>query len=586
MFGNPKYPPGFQHFDYVNTNAPQGGTLALSVMVSNSSFDKFNPYSLKGRPAPGVTDLVFETLTVLSLDEPNTQYGLLAKSIELATDNRSVRFVLHPQIRFSDGQKLTALDVLNAFKVLTSKKASPRFRTYFAEISTVKVIDELTVEFQFTRPGRDLAFVAGSLPVFSPKWGSLKGIPSFEQLSFEPPIGTGPYVLDRYRQGDHVTYRKNPDYWAKDVPVRKGMFNFDKVVYKLYKDRDTQVAGIRAREYNFFAETQMRYWCCQYIGKHFDSGEIAKEVVPHANPPSMNGWVMNLRREKFQDVRVRKALVYLLDFEWINDKIFDSEFKRVTSYFTGTPLAAEGLPDKAELALLEPWRQLLEPAVFGPVFELPKTKGPETYRDNLREATRLLREAGWTYKNGKLLNQKGEPFVIEIAGTRNQSPFMDPIYRNLTKAGIVVEKSLSDAATQRKRMSEFDYDISSVALRDARNPGPELWRNFNGADANRKGSENLTGVNSPAIDDLLQKLLNAESFTEQQVAAKALDRVLIHGHYFWPWRYLTNHYLIHNRNLTRPAQLPTHYGANEWVISTWWWQENDSQTTRLNTAAR
>jgi microcin C transport system substrate-binding protein len=163
---------------------------------------------------------------------------------------------------------------------------------------------------------------------------------------------------------------------------------------------------------------------------------------------------------------------------------------------------------------------------------------------------------------------------------------MDPIYRNLSKAGIVVEKSLSDAATQRKRMSEFDFDISSVALRDARNPGPELWRNFNGVDASRKGSENLTGVNSPAIDDLLHKLLNAESFTEQQVAAKALDRVLIHGHYFWPWRYLTNHYLIHNRNLTRPAQLPTHYGANEWVISTWWWQENDSQTTQLNTAAR
>jgi peptide/nickel transport system substrate-binding protein/microcin C transport system substrate-binding protein len=519
---------------------------------------------------------MFETLTVLSLDEVNTQYGLLAEKILLAPDFSSVTFKIRPQARFSNGDQVTAQDVKYSFDTLTSKKSSPRFRAYFSEIQQAVVVDERTIKFSFKRKGRDLSFVVGSLPVFSSKWGKLadgKTVP-FDALRFEPPIATGPYVIEKANNGDDIVYRRNSNYWAQGLPVRRGMFNFERIVYKLYKDRDTQVAAIRAREYNFFAETQMRYWCCQYIGKHFDSGELIKEVVPHKNPPSMNGWVLNLRREKFQDPRVRQALIYTLDFDWINQKIFDDEFKRVESYFTGTPLAAKGLPTPDELKILEPFRHQLDPAVFGPAFIPPTTRPPHSLRSNLKKSIQLFAEAGWHNKDGILRNSKGEPFVIEIAGSRTQSPFMDPIYSNLSKVGVVVRKSIMDAATTRKRMNTFDYDFASIALRDARMPAAELWRNFNSQDAIRNGSENIAGLQSPVVDSLIQKLMDADTEHEQKIIGRALDRVLMHGHYIIPWRYLTNHYLIYNKRLKRPQTLPVYYGANEWAISTWWDGEN------------
>jgi peptide/nickel transport system substrate-binding protein/microcin C transport system substrate-binding protein len=572
QFGEPKYPPDFRHFDYVNPAAPRGGTLALSNTSQSSSFDKLNPFSLKGRIAPGVLEMMFETLTVYSLDEPNTQYGLLAEDIDVAPDFGAVTFRLHPAARFSNGDPVTAADVKYSFDTLTGRKASPRFRAYFSEIARLTVIDPRTVRFQFKRKGRDLSFVAGSLPVFSPKWGKEvrgKSVP-FDELRLQAPIATGPYRLEKALDGRDVSYRYNPDYWARDLPVRRGMFNFDRVVYKLYKDRDTQVNAMRSGDYDFYSETQMRYWCCQYIGSRFDSGELVKEKLPHANPPAMNGYAVNLRRERFKDPRVRQALNYAMDFEWVNQKIFANEFNRVTSYFTGTPLAATGTPSAAELRLLEPYRAQLDPAVFGPVITQPSTLPPHSLRNNLMVALKLLGEAGWHNRDGVLRNAAGEPFVIEISGSRGQSPFMDPYYRALSKLGIVVRKKLADAATSRSRMNEYDYDFATVALREARMPGAELWRNFNSADAAKPGKENVIGVQSPVVDDLIRKLLDADSREELEVTARALDRVLLHGHYILPWRYLTNHYLIHHRRLQRPAKLPLYYGAQEWVIATWW----------------
>ena len=520
----------------------------------------------------------------IQIDELNTQYGLLAQDIELAADERSVTFRLHPQARFSNGDPVTAADVKHSFDTLTSRKASPRFKAYFSEIHGVSILDRLTVRFDFKRAGRDLSFVAGSLPVLSPKWGAdgQGGRVDFDKLRLERPVASGPYLVDRADEGANVSYRRNPRYWADGLPVRRGSFNFDHVDYKLYKDRDTQVAALRAREYNFFAEVQMRYWCCQYIGKHFDSGELVKEVLPHHNPPSMNGWVVNLRRERFQDRRVRQALNHLLDFEWINGKIFDNEFKRVQSYFTGTPLAATGLPGPAELALLEPYRGQIPDEAFGPMFEQPVNPRPSDFRRNLAKALDLFKQAGWTYRDGALRDARGEPFVIEVTGSRAQSPFTDPIYRNLSLAGIVVNKKLADAATTRRRMNQFDYDYASVSLREARSPAAELWRNFNSKDADTPGSENVAGVKSPAVDALIRKMMDAGSQAELEVAAKALDRVLTHSHYFIPWRYLTKHYLVHNKALQRPKTLPTYYGATEWATQYWW---SAPQQAGIDTAA-
>jgi microcin C transport system substrate-binding protein len=586
QFGAPKYPAGFTHFGYVNPRAPRGGTLTLSITSQNSSFDKFNPFTLKGKPAPGLTELLFETLTIYSLDEPNTQYGLLADDIQVAPDFGAVTFHLNPRARFSNGDPVTARDVKYSFSVLTSRKASPRFKSYFSEVSEVTVVDPLTVRFRFKRKGRDLSFIAGSLPVFSPRWGQTAGggKVDFDQLRLEAPVASGPYLIEKASSGQDVTYRRNPTYWGDDIPVRKGTYNFERVIYKLYKDADTQVAALRAGDFDFFSESRMRYWCCQYIGKRFDSQELVKEIVPHSNPPSMNGWVVNLRRERFRDPRVREALDYALDFEWINQKIFDSEFKRIDSYFANTSLAARGLPRPAELALLEPYRAELDPAVFGPMVVEPSTKPPGSIRQNLTRALELLAAAGWQNKDGVLRNSQGEPFVMEVSGARAQNPYMDPIYLNLTKLGVVLTKRLTDTVAGRKRMNEFDYDYVSVSLREARMPGAELWRTFNRRDADVPGSENIAGVKSRAVDELIGKLLDAGSQEELEVAAHALDRVLMHAHYYIPWRYLTKHYLIYNRRLKRPSTLPIYYGANEWMIATWWDGSVPPSASRSGTA--
>ncbi|ACE82759.1 extracellular solute-binding protein [Cellvibrio japonicus] len=586
FFGEPKYPAHFSHFDYVNPDAPKGGSLVLSLVTLNSSFDKFNPYSLRGVPAPGLVELVFETLTVNGLDELNTQYGLLADDIEVAPDFGSTVFRLHPKARFSNGDPVTARDVEYSFRVMTSKAVSPRYSAYFSEIDDVEVIDERHIRFVYKRKGRDLSFIAGSLPVFSSKWGQgQEENIDFADLRFEKPVATGPYIIELARSGRDIIYTRNPDYWGRDIPVQRGSFNFDRIVYKLYKDRDTQVAALRAGDYDFLSENQMRYWCCQYIGKRFDTGEIQKRRFLHANPPAMNGWVVNTRKERFQDIRVRKALNYALDFEWINDKIFDGEFSRIDSYFSNTRLAATGYPSEQELAVLEPWRDQLPPEVFGPMFVQPTTVPPLRLRDNLDIALQLLAEAGWHYRDGVLQNDKGEPFVIEVAGSRRQSPFTDPIYRNLAKIGIQVRNNLADAATLRARLRNFDFDYTSVSLREARMPGDELWRVFNSAAADRPGSENLAGVKSPVVDALIKQLLNAESQQELETLARALDRVLIHNHYFIPWRYLKNHYVMFNQRLQYPDTLPLYYAATDWAVRTWWDGDADKDTFAFSSTA-
>jgi microcin C transport system substrate-binding protein len=572
QFGEPKYPADFRHFDYANPNAPKGGVLNLSNTGANSSFDKFNPFTLRGRAAPGLLELMFETLTVYSLDERNTQYGLLADDIQVADDFTWVEFRIHPQARFNNGDRVTAEDVKYSFDTLTSAGVSPNFAAYFAEIREARVLDAERIRFSFTRPGRELPFIAGSLPVFSPKWGLQQDgtrIP-FDQLRMEPPIASGPYLISKAVGGRDVVYRRRPEYWGNDIPVRRGTLNFGEVSYKLYKDRDTQVSALRAGDYDFFHEFQMRYWCCQYIGKRFDSGELVKIAVPHKNPPAMVGHAVNLRKPQFQDVRVRKALLYALDFEWINQKIFDNYFSRVDSYFANTPLAARGLPSEQELAILEPYRDQLDPAVFGPAVELPKTTPPGSLRKNLVTALELFAEAGWHNRDGVLRNEKGEPFIFEVAAGRGDNMLLDPYYLNLSKLGIQVRRSFSDPATLYSMVKNFDYDFTPFGLRESRMPGAEIWRTFNSADADVPGAGNIIGVKSPVIDALTQKLLDASSQEEQIHTARALDRVLMHGYYVQPWRYLTDHHLIHHKRLRHPPTLPLYYGANEWVIGYWW----------------
>lgn len=570
QFGPPKYPANFQHFDYVRPDAPKGGTLNLSTISVNSSFDKFNPFSLKGRPAPGLNELVFETLAVHSLDELNVQYGLLAEDIQVAPDFSSATFRLHVKARFSNGDPVTAADVKYAFTTLVSPKASPRFKSYFIDIAQVVVVDARSVRFEFKRKGRDLPFIAGSLPVFSPKWGVKPdgSKVSFDKLQRERPIASGPYQVDQSPSGQNIIYTRNPHYWGKDIPVRRGSFNFDKVVYKLYKDMDTQVAAMRAGDFDFLSETKMRYWCCQFIGKRFDEGELLKKLFPHKNPRPMNGYIFNLRRPAFQDIRVRQALNYAYDWEWLNKMIFDGNFERQYSYFGNTPLAARGLPSAEEVALLEPFRSELDPAVFGPMFEQPSTKPPGSYRGNLRKAAQLFAAAGWRNRgDGVLRNDRGEPLVLNVSGT---PALLDAFYLNIRKLGVHVIPRNNDPSIDRENLRNFNFDFTSIALREARSPGPELLRAFRSADADVKGSENLLGLKSKVVDFLIDRILNAQSERELTTATHAFDRVMIHHAYVLPWRYLKNHYFMFHKRLMHPAKLPQYYGAYEWVLGQWW----------------
>lgn len=577
LFGEPKYPADFAAFDYVNPEAPKGGSIAFSLVSLNSNFDKFNPFSMKGVAAPGLQELVFETLTINSMDELNTQYGLLADDIQLNDEQTAVTFRLNPDAAFSNGDKVTVEDVVHSFEMLTGAEASPRYRAYFSEVRAVRIVDTRHVRFEFDRKGRDISFIAGSLPVFSKAWGrSADGTPKrFAQLLLDVPVASGPYVVDSWQPGRGISYRRNPNYWGNAHPARKGMFNFDTVSYRVYKDKDSQVAALRAGEFDFHSESAMRFWCCQFIGKRFDSGELVKHRFAHENPPSMNGWVTNLRKEKFDDVRVRKALNYAVDYEWINDRIFGGEFKRINSYFSNTPLAATGLPSAEEIALLEPWRDELPPEVFGPMFEQPTThveglSHAEAYRRNLETALQLFAEAGWTFRDGGLRNAAGERFTLEFVDRRVQHPYNAPIYESLIKLGIDVRIKAADPAMEKAVLRDFNFDFRTVNLRESRLPGDELWRSFNSAAADKQGSENYAGVKSKAIDFLILKLLNAGDQQEMITTARALDRVLIHSHYFVPWRYLTDHYVIHHERLRYPQRLPLYYSANEWALSTWW----------------
>lgn len=570
QFGEPKYPAGFTHFDYVNPDAPKGGAVTLSLIAQHSSYDKFNPFNLKGKLAPGPLELMFETLTVNSLDEVNTQYGLLADDIKLAPDFTWVEFRINAKARFNNGDPITATDVKYSFETLTSNQASPRFKSYFAEIRRVLVVDSQTVRFEFTRPGRDLSFVAGSLPVFSPKWGLKPDgtLTAFADLRLEEPVTSGPYRVER-ASSLSVTYRRDPDYWGRDIPTRRGSYNFDQVIYKLYKDTDTQVAALRAGDFDFFNETRMRYWCCQFIGERFDKGELIKEKVPNGSLSPMSGYVLNLRQERFQDIRVRQALFLAYDWEWLNRMIFDNEFERQDSFFANSILAAQGLPSPEELEMLEPFRDELPPAVFGPMVTLPRTDRAGGLRANLAKAMELLADAGWRNVDGVLRNEKGEPFTLEVTGG-NGNVLLDAYYLNLTKMGVKLTRRVADPTVDRQKLRNFDFDFTSIALRKGRDPAPELWRNFNSADADIKGSENLAGVKSPAVDALLQVLQDAQTPEQVQIAAHALDRVLMHNYYVLPWRYLKNHYLIYNHRLRRPATVPGYFGPYEWLLASWW----------------
>ncbi|KAB0633438.1 peptide ABC transporter substrate-binding protein [Burkholderia stagnalis] len=573
QYGEPKYPPGFKHFDYVNPDAPKGGTLVLANPSRMTSFDKFNPYTMRGNIAPGI-DLLFESLATGSSDEPASMYGLLADDIAVAPDGLSVTFHLNPRARFSNGDPVTAADVKHSFDMLKSKQAAPQYAAYYADIVRAVIVDPATVRFEFRRRNRELPLIAGGVSVFSRKWGLRADgtrIP-FDQLAFEQPIGSGPYLIERYDNGRNITYRRNPAYWGADLPVRVGTHNFERIVYKLYGDGVARLEAFKAGEYDVLVENIARNWVRRDVGKRFDSGELIKREFRQHNGAGMQGFMMNLRRPLFRDVRVRQALDLALDFEWLNRQLFYGGYTRLDSYFADTDLQATGMPGPGELALLDPLRAQLDPAVFGPMVVQPNTNPPGSLRANLLKARALLAAAGWTYRDGALRNAKGEPFTFEILDDAGSAfePVVIAYQRNLAKLGIDVKFRTADYALLQKRLDAFDYDMTTIRYLGVQVPGPEQLARYGSKFADEPGSSNVIGLKSPAVDALLAALGAAETREQLLDATHALDRVLMHGYYAIPQWYSTTHRVAYKRTLAYPQTLPLYYSAEDWVVSTWW----------------
>ena len=592
QFGDIKYPAGFSHFDYVNPQAPKGGEITLVPPTRVSSFDKYNPFTLKGSAPPGLGTLVFETLLVGTLDEPTTAYGLLAQDVALAPDRLSVTFTLHPQARFHDGAPVLAADVKHSFDRLTSREAAPQYRTLFGDIRGVSVLGERTVRFDFKRVNAELPLIAGSLPVFSRAWGREGGrAKPLDQIVTDIPIGSGPYRIGKVNFGRDISYERDPAYWARDLNVRRGLFNFDRITYKLYKDPTAQLEAFKAGEFDYIQAFIAREWARAYTGRAFDRGVLIKKELTHGNAGDFQGFLFNLRLPKFQDVRVRQAIALAMDFEWLNRQLFYNAYTRVRGYFVGSDFEARGRPDAAELAVLAPLRAQLSAAVFEeevplpPVTQLDPHSG-HTLRDNLRHARDLLRAAGWTYRDGALRNARGEALTLEfLDNSGSMGRVVTPYAKNLEKLGIAVNYKVVDFAILQKRLDVFDFEIISNRLVGSEAPGTELLERYGSAAADVEGSSNVIGLKNPAVDALLEQMLSAHTRAELVPRLRALDRVLRHGHYSVPHWYSSVHRVAWRAGrFEQPAQTPRYYQPENWVTTVWWASEANRRAQQIREA--
>jgi microcin C transport system substrate-binding protein len=562
----PKYPAGFKHFEYVNPDAPRNGTLTLDGF---GSFDKLNPFTLKGVVAAGVGLLMFDTLTEQADDEPFSVYGLLAESMSFAPDRLSITFRLNPKARFSNGDPVLAADVKHSFDTLMSSRAHPRYRNFFGDVKSVTTPDTRTVRFDFKRRNHELHMILGSFPVFSRKWGDGK---PFDQIVQDPAIASGPYLVERADWGRTISFKRRADYWADAVPTRRGMFNFERVTYKYFKDEVARLEGFKAGQFDWVAENSAKNWARGHTGPRYRSGQILKREFPHFNSAGIQGFSMNTRRPLFTDRRVRHALAYAFDFEWMNRQVFYGQYVRSPSYFTNSDMEARGLPSPGEMALLEPLRDKLDVAVFGEAPRPPDTVPPQTLRDNLRTALGLLREAGWTVDGeGVLRNARGEPFEFEVLSySAALERIAVPWVRNLEKLGIRARMRVTDPVLFQKRTDEFDFDVTVTSYPASQTPGNELLERFSSAAADQKGSDNVSGVRDPAVDALIDRLLQSESRAELVDAATALDRVLRHGWYLVPHFYSATHRVAFRDVFGIPSTMPRYYAPQPWLLKTWW----------------
>lgn len=573
LWGDLKYPPGFTQFDYVNLAAPKGGELRLVSNLRVSTFDKYNPFTIKGNAPAYLSEMMFESLLIGSLDETASGYGLLAEDVAVAPDGMSATFTLRKEARFHNGDPVLAEDVKHSLDTLLGPYTSPAYKTVLEDVAGIEVVNERTVRYHFKKPNRELPLTVGGLPVFSRKWGMEGGKPKrFDAVVMDIPIGSGLYKIGPVRFGKDITYVRDPNYWGKNLNVRRGSANFDRVLVKIYKDNTARLEALKAGEFDLMRFFSAGDWARRVNGKKFDSGELVKGEFKHRLPSGFQSYVVNTRREKFKDVRVRQALGLAMDYEWMNRQMFYNAYQRVNGLFGNTDCQATGVPGPDELALLEPWRKALPAAVFGPPALPPRTDGDSGLRENLRRARDLLQQAGWEVSNGALRNQKGEPMVIEyLDSNEGGARVVSPWARNLEKLGIEFNHRAVDFALYQQRLNRFEFDITTLAYAGTNNPGQEFADLFGSKAAVTEDSGNLAGVSSPAVDAIITRMTGAKTKAELLPACRALERVITHSHYLIPqWTAATHRMAFNDRRLARKDPMPPYAAGENWAIYTWW----------------
>lgn len=568
LHGEPRYPAGFRHFDYANPQAPKGGQVRLGAL---GGFDSLNPFINKGNPADGIGQ-IYDTLTVQSQDEAFCQYGLLASQITRDPDDPSwVTFQLRPEARFHDGKPVTATDVVFTFDLIR-RDGDPSYKAYYREIAKVVALDPHRVRFEFkARDNRELPHIVGQLPILPKHYWQQH---TFNQTSLAIPLGSGPYRIVQVDPGRSISYERVKNYWGRDLPTQRGLYNFDRLSYRYYRDITIALEAFKAGEYDFREESMAKLWANGYDFPAVADGRVKKEAIVHERPTGMQAFVMNLRRPQFQDLRVRQALNLAFDFEWSNRALFNGAYTRTASYFSNSELAATGLPSPAELQLLEPWRKQLPAAVFTEPFRLPVSDGKGINRPNLLQARELLMQAGWQIRNGRLENAKGEPFRIEILLVQPEfERIVHPFRRNLAKLGIDLRiRIMADIPQYIERLRAFDFDMVVHSWGQSLSPGNEQLDFWTSPAADTKGSRNFIGIKSPVVDDLVSKLIAAHTREDLVTRSRALDRVLLSGWYVIPQWHIRTFRVAYWNKFERPARSPRYALGFE----TWWLRPSPS----------
>ncbi|WP_245409462.1 extracellular solute-binding protein [Methyloceanibacter sp. wino2] len=572
-FGDLAQPENFEAFAYVDPDAPKGGAFSLIGWGGVTTFNSLNSFILKGDAAQGL-ELLFDTLMTRAMDEPDAVYGLIAESAEVADDRKSVTFYLRPEARFSDGTPVTADDVVFSFDVL-KEKGHPLYSQMLRDVEKAEALDPATVRYTFTGDlVRDLPLTVAELPVFSKAYYADK---KFDETTLEPPLGSGPYLVDDLKQGRNITYRRNPDYWAKDLPVNNGRWNFDTIRFEYFRDRTAGMEAFKAGTYDLREEFTSKVWATEYDFPAIRDGRVKKDVLPDLTPSGTQGFFINTRRDKFKDKRVREALGLAFDFEWTNRNMFFNLYNRTQSYFESSPMKAEGEPSAEERALIEGLGADVDPDVLGPVPLPPISDGSGRDRASLQRASKLLDGAGWRIKDKKRVNDKGEQLTVEfLTFEPTFERIIAPYVKNLSLLGIDAGIRRVDPAQYQQRLKDFDFDVTTQRYVMRNTPGVELRSYFGSGSADMVGSLNLAGIKDPAVDALIEKIIGAENREDMHTAARALDRVLRAGHYWVPHWYKASHTIAYWDKFGQPETKPK---FDRGILDTWWFEGAKTQTT-------